>query len=63
MIAVLKQPNWKHITFKTPKIHFVNWALESGGVKITIDDNEYDFTSQSELEALRLNLVPSILIN
>lgn len=60
MITVLKQPNWRHITFKTPKIHFVNWALESGGVKIIIDDNEYDFTSQSELEALRLNLVPSM---
>ena len=27
MIKVIKQSNWKHITFKTPKIHFVDWAL------------------------------------
>ena len=59
MIQVVKQPNWKHITFKTPKLNFLNWALEQGGVDIIIDDNSYKFKTQSELEALRINLVPS----
>lgn len=59
MIEVIKQPKWKHITFKTSKLNFLNWALKEGGVNIIIDDNNYKFETQNELEALRINLVPS----
>ncbi len=57
MKIVLKQPNWKHITFKTPKISFLDWAKE--GVKVVIGNEEYQFNSSTELEALRLSIQPS----
>lgn len=59
MIDVVKQSNWKHITFKTPKINFINWALDQGGLNIIIDDNSFMFETKDELEALRMNLIPS----
>ncbi len=57
MRVVLKQPNWKHITFKTPKISFLDWA--KNGVKVIIGNNEYEFNTSTELEALRLSIQPS----
>jgi hypothetical protein len=60
MIDVIKKPEWKHVTFKTPTIEFMDWALKGGGVNIVINDKEYKFETQQELEALRLNLVPSV---
>ena len=57
MRIVLKQPNWKHITFKTPKISFLDWA--KGGVKVIIGNEEYQFNTSTELEALRLSIQPS----
>lgn len=60
MRNVIKKPEWKHITFKTPTIEFLDWALEAGGVNVIIGNEEYKFETQQELEALRLNLVPSI---
>ena len=57
MRVVLKQPNWKHITFKTPKISFLDWA--KNGVKVIIGNNEYEFNTSAELEALRLSIQPS----
>jgi len=57
MRIVLKQPNWKHITFKTPKINFLDWA--KSGVKVVIGNEEYEFNSSTELEALRLSIQPS----
>ena len=59
MITVIKQPNWKHITFNTPKINFLDWALKANGVNILIGDESYKFETQNELEALRMNLIPS----
>ena len=29
MIDVIKKPEWKHITFKVPKIEFLDWALKN----------------------------------
>lgn len=57
MKTVTKKPNWKHITFMTPKINFMNWAEK--GVKINIDNNSYEFSKPHELEALLTNLNPS----
>lgn len=59
MVEVIKQPNWRHITFKTPKINFLNWALNQGGINIIIGDDQYEFKTEIELEALKLNLLPS----
>lgn len=60
MIDVIKKPEWRHITFKIPKIEFLDWALKGDGVNIVIGNDEYKFQTQQELEALRLNLVPSV---
>jgi len=60
MILVEKNPKWKHITFKTPKINFLDWAMAKGGVNVVIDAEQYKFETQQELEALRLNLIPSM---
>ena len=60
MILVEKNPKWKHITFKTPKISFLDWAMAKGGVNVVIDAEQYKFETQQELEALRLNLIPSM---
>ena len=57
MRIVTKQPNWKHITFKTPKINFLEWA--KSGVNVIINDEEYKFQTATELEALRLSIQPS----
>jgi hypothetical protein len=57
MRIVEKLPNWKHVTFKTPKINFLNWAKD--GVKVLIDNNEYEFKTKVELDALLLSLQPS----
>lgn len=57
MRIVIKQSNWKHITFKTPKISFLDWAKE--GIKVIIGENEYEFHTSTELEALRLSIQPS----
>tara|TARA_R110000796_G_scaffold51091_3_gene120521 strand:- start:509 stop:1546 length:1038 start_codon:yes stop_codon:yes gene_type:complete len=57
MINVIKKPNWKHITFKTPKINFLNWAAQ--GVKVSINDTDYEFKTKTELDALLLSIQPS----
>lgn len=57
MKTVLKQSNWKHITFKTPKINFLNWAKD--GIKVVIGNDTYEFTTDTELEALMLSIQPS----
>jgi len=60
MIDVIKKPEWRHITFKTPKINFLNWAIDGGGVNIRVGENNYEFSTQQELEALRISILPSI---
>lgn len=57
MKVVNKKPNWKNITFMTPKINFKNWAKD--GVKINLDDKSYEFSKPYEIEALLTNLTPS----
>lgn len=57
MRIIEKLPNWKHVTFKTPKINFIDWA--KNGVKVLIDDSEYEFKTKVELDALLLSLQPS----
>lgn len=57
MREVVKKTNWKNVTFTTSKLNFLNWA--QGGVKVVIDNNEYAFETEQELEALRLSISPS----
>ena len=57
MKIVNKQPNWKHITFTTPKINFLTWA--QNGLKVIIAEEEFEFKSDHELNALRLSIQPS----
>jgi len=57
MKIVTKKPNWKHITFMTPKINFKKWA--ENGVKIKINEECFEFNKPHELDALLTNLTPS----
>lgn len=58
MIIVTKQPSWKHVTFKTPKINFENWAKQ--GIKIILSDSEqYEFKDKDALHALNISINPS----
>lgn len=57
MREVVKKSNWRHITFKTSKLNFLNWS--AGGVRVVIGDKTYEFKTQTELEALRLSINPS----
>jgi len=57
MRIVAKKPSWKHITFKTPKIAFAEWA--KNGVKIKIKDEEYIFKSHDEIHQLNVCINPS----
>ena len=47
MRIVSKKPSWKHITFKTPKIGFSEWA--KNGVTIRIKDDEYIFDLKNDI--------------
>ena len=57
MRIVSKKPSWKHITFKTPKIGFSEWA--KNGVTIRIKDDEYIFRSPDEIHQLNVCINPS----
>ena len=57
MKTVNKNPNWKHITFMTPKINFLNWA--ESGVQIKINKEVFEFQEPHEIEALFTNVTPS----
>ena len=61
MRIVEKLPTWKHITFKTPKINFLNWAKD--GLKVLINEEEYEFKTKTELDALLLSLQPSVTLD
>ena len=57
MKVVVKKPNWKNITFMTPKINFKNWA--EGGVTIKVKDDNFVFEKPHEIDALLTNINPS----
>jgi hypothetical protein len=57
MRIVAKKPTWKHITFKTAKIAFTNWA--KNGLKVRIKDDEYVFKTKKEIDQLNLCINPS----
>ena len=57
MRVVTKKPNWKNITFMTPKINFKNWAEK--GVKINLDKETFEFKEIHEIDALFKSLTPS----
>tara|TARA_R100001463_G_scaffold6764_5_gene21940 strand:+ start:240 stop:1277 length:1038 start_codon:yes stop_codon:yes gene_type:complete len=59
MKKVIKKSNWKHVTFPVPKIKFLDWALNAGGIDIKVEDENFIFESQIELEALRHSIIPS----
>jgi len=61
MKVVTKKPNWKNITFMTPKINFRNWAKD--GVKINLDNESFEFSKPHEIEALLTNVTPSFNSN
>jgi hypothetical protein len=57
MRTITKKPSWKHITFMTPKIAFMQWSKK--GINVILQDKEYKFENKRELEALHMNLNPS----
>jgi hypothetical protein len=57
MRTIIKKPSWKHVTFTTSKLNFLNWA--KGGINVVINEKEYKFKTEYELEALRLSINPS----
>jgi len=57
MRIVAKKPSWKHITFRTPKINFNNWA--KNGITIRIKDKEYIFKDPNEIHQLNVCINPS----
>ena len=57
MRIVIKEKRWKHVTFKTPKINFKNWAAQ--GLKVIIGEKKYIFKTPKEIEALWLSVQPS----
>ena len=59
MRIVAKKPSWKHITFRTPKINFNNWA--KNGITIRIKDKEYIFKDPkagSNISNLTIDIFP-----
>lgn len=57
MRIINKKPNWRHITFTTPKINFLNWS--KNGLTVRIQEEEYIFNNSIQLEALHTNITPS----
>jgi hypothetical protein len=56
MRTITKKASWKHITFMTPKVGFMEWAKD--GIKVVLE-KDYTFKDQEQLHALHINLNPS----
>ena len=54
MRVVTKKSTWKHITFMTPKIAFMDWAKD--GVEVNVKDEVFKFKTKNELHALHISL-------
>jgi hypothetical protein len=54
MKIVTKKSTWKHITFMTPKIGFMDWAQD--GVEVRVKDEVFQFKTKDELHALHISL-------
>tara|TARA_R100001510_G_C7656742_1_gene217093 strand:+ start:2080 stop:3105 length:1026 start_codon:yes stop_codon:yes gene_type:complete len=54
MRIVTKKSTWKHITFMTPKIAFMDWA--KNGLEIRVNEEVFKFKTKDELHALHISL-------
>jgi len=45
MRVVTKKSTWKHITFMTPKIAFMDWAKD--GVEVNVKDEVFQFKTKN----------------
>lgn len=59
MRTIEKNANWRHMTFKIPKIGFKEWALKGGGINIIDGNEEFTFKTEEELHGILRSIVPS----